>query len=38
MIKKIKMEGEYSVTVENDPVTEETILSVADWQLAFCKR
>ena len=38
MIKKIEMEGEYSVTVTNDQVKEETILSVADWQLAFCKR
>ena len=37
-IKKVELQGRYSVVVENDEAKQETILGVEHWQLSFTKK
>lgn len=38
MIKKVELEGGYSVCVENDIEKKKTTLGVAGWQLMFTSK
>ena len=38
MIKKIELEGYYSVAVENNEEKQETQMGVEGWQLMFTKK